>query len=437
MTKKPKVSVIVPNFNHRKYLGERIDSILSQTYDDYELILLDDCSTDGSQEFLMSYKDNRHVSHIVLNETNTGSPFPQWEKGIRLAQGEYIWIAESDDTASEEFLSMTTAQLDQHPDARLCLTGSHFIDENSNSVDALYKDDFDKWEEDRKGYVFDSFHYLKHKMIKGNSVYNASMVLFRKNGCLEDIPNEFFKMRYCGDWLFWIEQIRKGKVVELHCKLNNFRKHSASTTSKGASNGNAIEEIAKIKRMLYIQFPEAFLMILKDKSDLYYATRHLAGVPDSRKKELLESLDKEYGIRFFHYKTGRIINSISKRRHLIVFAIYLIFISVLCFLKPSSLPHMPSSWMNLPIDKIGHFLMFLPFPVLAIEAWHPEGSTKKRLGILCMIAAAGIVIAYGTELIQNLLEYRSYETADLMADLGGIVAGAIMTAIQILIRKDR
>ena len=77
------VSVIVPNYNHSTYIKERIESILKQTYDSYELILLDDCSSDDSRDILLQYKDNPHVSHLVFNEENSGSPFKQWDKGIK------------------------------------------------------------------------------------------------------------------------------------------------------------------------------------------------------------------------------------------------------------------------------------------------------------------------------------------------------------------
>ena len=98
------VSVIVPNYCHAPYLRERIDSILNQTYQDFELILLDDCSTDNSREVLESYRNREHVSHILINEQNTGNTFLQWEKGLLLTKGEYVWIAESDDVAEPRFL---------------------------------------------------------------------------------------------------------------------------------------------------------------------------------------------------------------------------------------------------------------------------------------------------------------------------------------------
>ena len=72
----PTVSVIVPNYNHGRYLRRRIDSILEQTYQDFELIVLDDCSTDNSREILTSYAGSPRV-RVEFNETNSGAPFKQ------------------------------------------------------------------------------------------------------------------------------------------------------------------------------------------------------------------------------------------------------------------------------------------------------------------------------------------------------------------------
>ena len=107
----PKVSVIVPNYNHASYLKQRIDSILNQTFQDFEVIILDDCSTDNSLEVLSHYKNHNKVSHCVFNDTNSGSTFKQWDKGIQLAKGEWIWIAESDDWAEPEFLETINTHL--------------------------------------------------------------------------------------------------------------------------------------------------------------------------------------------------------------------------------------------------------------------------------------------------------------------------------------
>src|SRR5437879_548872 len=75
----PTVSVIVPNYNHARYLRRRIDSILAQTYRDFELILLDDGSTDESRSILSEYGNDPRVK-IELNERNSGNTFKQWNK---------------------------------------------------------------------------------------------------------------------------------------------------------------------------------------------------------------------------------------------------------------------------------------------------------------------------------------------------------------------
>lgn len=85
----PLVSVIVPNYNHVRFLPKRIDSILRQAYQDVELILPDDCSTDGSRKFLSQYGGNPRV-RLEFNHVNSGSTYKQWNRGVSLAQGEYV-----------------------------------------------------------------------------------------------------------------------------------------------------------------------------------------------------------------------------------------------------------------------------------------------------------------------------------------------------------
>jgi len=110
----PKLSVIIPNYNHARFLPKRIESVLQQTFQDFELILLDDCSTDESRSILSKYADDPRV-RIEFNDVNSGSTFKQWNKGVRLARGEYVWIAESDDYADERMLERLMSVLDDDP----------------------------------------------------------------------------------------------------------------------------------------------------------------------------------------------------------------------------------------------------------------------------------------------------------------------------------
>ncbi len=98
------VSIILPNYNHFPYLRDRLHSIFTQSYQNFEVIILDDASTDNSLSVLNEYRSHPKVSHFVVNGKNSGSPFKQWKKGLSLAKGDYIWIAESDDFCEPSFL---------------------------------------------------------------------------------------------------------------------------------------------------------------------------------------------------------------------------------------------------------------------------------------------------------------------------------------------
>ena len=249
------VSIIIPNYNYARFLQQRIESVLAQTYTDYEIILLDDASTDDSVSILNHYKTNSRVAHLEINSVNTGSPFAQWQKGISLSRGKYIWIAESDDAAESSFLEKAVSVLNQYPQASFCFLGSHCIDEKGNQLST----DFDRWtsKQLRRPHnigVFDGEDYIKHNLYWRNYIYNASGVVFRKQ-CFERIKDlSCFSMRYSGDWLFWIEMARQGMVLEVYEKLNKFRLHNVSTTKKSQKTGEGVREdiyiINKIEQFL-------------------------------------------------------------------------------------------------------------------------------------------------------------------------------------------
>ena len=109
----PKVTVVIPVYNREKYLGIAVDSILSQTFPDFELLVIDDGSIDRSIDVVLSHSDPR--IRLVCNNTNLGVSTTR-NKGIQLARGEYLAFLDSDDWAHPERLAKQTAFLDNHPD---------------------------------------------------------------------------------------------------------------------------------------------------------------------------------------------------------------------------------------------------------------------------------------------------------------------------------
>lgn len=250
----PKVSIIVPNYNHADYLTQRLDSIFNQTYQDFEVILLDDCSTDNSKEILEKYRNHPKVTHLIYNEKNSGTSYKQWYKGITYAAGDLIWIAESDDWCDYRFLEILVP---------------HFDDKNV--VVAFVSSQYVYTEKDIKvninggeTYSYMGIDFIRTKMLGGNEITNASMAIFRKKRYLEVMNNGYKEMKLCGDWLLWIQMIGDFKVVNVNDKLNFFRRHNNSATNKFRTKGLDIIEGLKV-----LDIGKKICNNEYDKSDLY------------------------------------------------------------------------------------------------------------------------------------------------------------------------
>lgn len=123
--------------------------------------------------------------------------------------------------------------------------------------------------------------------------------------------------------------------------------------------------------------------------------------------------------------------------YIIVLCLYIAAVAFLCFAKPEDMPQMPSLWFGLPADKVGHFLMFMPFPILAFLTFETEGMTVgRKILLLAVLMTVGAGLAMGTEHIQAQLAYRAAETGDFYADAAGLAIGGA-AALLFILRKDR
>ncbi len=236
----PKVSVIVPNYNHQSFLKQRIDSILNQTYQDFELILLDDASTDNSLEVLNGYKTHPKVSHLIVNLVNSGSPFVQWRRGIELATGDFIWIAESDDFAENTFLEKTVLSLENNPFWSLVYVDSRVVDAKNNHIDLWSIRKNNRFKTNR--WSFDYTAIGKSEVIDfllySVTINNASAVLFRKKNLSSPIfLNELSSYKTAGDLFTYIVVVLQGKISYISQPLNNFREHELNVTKKNTRSG--------------------------------------------------------------------------------------------------------------------------------------------------------------------------------------------------------
>lgn len=235
--KKPAVSVIVPNYNHERYLDQRLDSIFNQSFRDFEVILLDDASTDNSLDVLMKYAHHADVQ-VVPGETNSGSPFKQWLKGIDMATSDILWVAESDDTCAPELLKTLLPAFD-NPKVKLTYANSHIIDENGQVVGDYTGTEYlaslstTKW---GRNYQVPAEQEINDGLGVKNTILNISAVLTRRFEMSGEFRDTLMNMRIAGDWYFIVNAIQDGMVFYDARKLNSHRRHSASVIAQTVSD---------------------------------------------------------------------------------------------------------------------------------------------------------------------------------------------------------
>ncbi len=225
------ISVIIPNYNHAKYLKQRIDSILNQSYQNFELIILDDHSTDSSKDIIETYKAHPKVAHIVYNDTNSGNTFKQWQKGVAMAANEYVWIAESDDYADKELLSEAVNALSGKNNTGLFFCNYYTVDESGEVIYEpvnIYTPSFTTYFTTYSN--MDGRYFCEHYLFFSNLILNASAVVFKKDLFIK-ADESYQGLKLAGDWRMWVNIALDTFITFSPKKLNYFRTHTQNVRS--------------------------------------------------------------------------------------------------------------------------------------------------------------------------------------------------------------
>ena len=246
----PQVSILVPNYNHARFLERRLDSIFSQTLQDFELIFLDDASTDDSLEVYTRFADDPRVRSCI-NSENTGNPFVQWNRGLDMASGDFVWIAESDDFAEPEFLTALVGRLEAHPDAGLATCRSFVTSAEGQDLEVF---DAYRWFRDaarwRADYCNSGRDELTRYLLFQNTIPNASAVVVRR-AVLEPGLRAPEDMQIAGDWSFWVAILLRSGICHVGRPLNHFRQpHAESQRSRTIVSGVEIMEGFRVVRQI-------------------------------------------------------------------------------------------------------------------------------------------------------------------------------------------
>lgn len=196
---------------------------------------MDDASTDESvrilQEYAVKYQDK--VSQFIINNHNSGSTFKQWKKGVELAGGEYVWIAESDDVAEATFLEKLVPVLDQKESLNVAICNINQINENGDLL------------ERRTEYPAQELFppsVLREKFSNGNYIFNASAAVFRKSALAEVNWNLIQGFTFTGDWLFWCMLLKNSGLGVFPETLCYHRYHENNVSNNAYKRGLFFEE---------------------------------------------------------------------------------------------------------------------------------------------------------------------------------------------------
>lgn len=119
-----------------------------------------------------------------------------------------------------------------------------------------------------------------------------------------------------------------------------------------------------------------------------------------------------------------------------LFSLYIAAILYLCLMKPDDMPQIEITFFGIPVDKLGHFLMFMPFPVLSYLIFNDrERNAAGEFMLMTGVVALGIAMAFATEQLQALTQYRTSDINDVYSDMIGLAFGCIITTIVIIIKK--
>lgn len=259
----PRVSVVVPNFNYAALLPARLASIVGQGLPVYEIIVLDDGSTDGSAGVLEALRvELSPMPQLQLAAANSGSVFRQWAKGVALARGDYVWIAEADDLATPAFLETLVPAMQADPGIVMSYCQSRPIDADG----VITAPDYSGWTDDlsterwKTAYVCSGHEEVQAGLGVKNTLPSASAVVFRRDALaavLEAHLDEVASFPTAGDWVVYLRVLQRGRIRFDPAPENLHRRHAGSVVARQDPAAHQ-REVREVQALAAAWSPEAW-----------------------------------------------------------------------------------------------------------------------------------------------------------------------------------
>lgn len=216
---KPLVSIALRSYNQKEYLKQSIDSILAQTFHNFELIIADDASIDGSQEMILEYarKYPKLIKPILAKQN--GGHTVNMNRALSACSAKYISIFDGDDIMRPQKLEKQVDYMESHPKCSVCYHNTEYFDNETGKF--LYF----------KNNQNNSYQGKVEVVIRYGSYFNNISTLIRRDKIPEYGCNS--KITIASDWLFYVETlINGGEIHYLDAVLANVRRHNENVTKR-------------------------------------------------------------------------------------------------------------------------------------------------------------------------------------------------------------
>lgn len=256
--RKPIVSVCIPSFNYGKYISEAIDSVLNQSLKEFELVIVDDCSTDNSKEVISRFSDSR--IRFYENETNIGMT-KNWNKCVKLSRGEFICILGADDYVHPEFLEKCVRSVGSNSRVGFVYSAFERVKDNREKIDTFRLSDIDFIESGSKAF---------RRFAKRNVVMLSS-ALIRKD-CFESLGDFDEHLGYAPDIEMFARIATRYDVSYISEVLGYYRLHKDNLTKVFGKTGQMVDEIIMTVDKMISDIPDnSDLMDLRQDADVMKA----------------------------------------------------------------------------------------------------------------------------------------------------------------------
>ncbi len=228
----PRITVLMPVFNCEAFVGEAIESILDQSFGDFEFLIIDDASTDNTREIIKSYQDPRIT--LIEKAHNTGYT-RSLNHGLSIAKGEYIARMDGDDISLPERFLRQLEFMDSHPDVVVCGTNFGFVGKDGAKNQPIQHED------------------IKIKLLNKTALGHPTTMIRKKvlfeNGIVYDVEKEPAE-----DYAMWVFLLRVGKLHNLKEVLFKYRQHNNQVSFKRQNISQRMKTMIRIEILQFIDF---------------------------------------------------------------------------------------------------------------------------------------------------------------------------------------